>query len=45
MEPLFNFLGNYWWLVFVFGGMAGGWAKSISKANERRHRRKVGCTG
>ncbi|AOY72391.1 hypothetical protein IG195_02890 [Arthrobacter sp. TES] len=41
MEPLFNFLGNYWWLVFVFGGMAGGWAKSISKANERRHRRKV----
>ena len=41
MEPFFDFLGNYWWLVFPLGGMAGGWARQWSKASERRHRRKV----
>lgn len=41
MEPFFDFLGNYWWLIFPIAGMAGGWAKSWSKASERRHRRKV----
>lgn len=41
VEPFFDFVGNYWWLVFVFGGVAGGWAKSWSRATERRHRRKV----
>ncbi|NQD87835.1 hypothetical protein HP499_08460 [Paenarthrobacter sp. CM16] len=41
MEPLFDFLGSYWWLIFPIGGMAGGWARSWSKASEERHRRKV----
>ena len=41
MEPFFDFVGNYWWLVFPIGGMAGGWARQWSKASERRHRRKV----
>ncbi|MFJ5955333.1 hypothetical protein ACIQC5_05170 [Paenarthrobacter sp. NPDC092416] len=41
MEPFFNFLGSYWWLIFVFGGVAGGWAKSLSRASERHHQRKV----
>lgn len=41
MEPFFDFVGNYWWLVFPLGGMAGGWARQWSRASERRHRRKV----
>jgi len=41
VEPFFDFVGNYWWLVFPIGGMAGGWARQWSKASERRHRRKV----
>lgn len=41
MQPFFDFLGNYWWLVFPIGGMAGGWARQWSRASERRHRRKV----
>lgn len=41
VEPLFDFLGSYWWLIFPIGGMAGGWARSWSKASEERHRRKV----
>lgn len=36
-----DFIGNYWWLVFVFGGVGGGWAKSISAYNERRRRDKI----
>lgn len=41
MEHFFDFLGNFWWLIFPIGGMAGGWARSWSKASEERHRRKV----
>jgi len=41
VEPFFDFVGNYWWLLFPIGGMAGGWARQWSKASERRHRRKV----
>jgi len=41
VQPFFDFLGNYWWLVFPIGGMAGGWARQWSRASERRHRRKV----
>ncbi|MDJ0320251.1 hypothetical protein [Pseudarthrobacter sp. PS3-L1] len=41
MEPLLNFLGHYWWLVFVFSGMAGGWATSWRKSTERRHQRRL----
>lgn len=41
MDSLFNFVGHYWWLVFPISGLLGGWARSWSKAAERRHRRKV----
>ncbi|MEV7605092.1 hypothetical protein AB0N65_06600 [Paenarthrobacter sp. NPDC089322] len=41
MDSFFDFLGSYWWIVFPIAGMAGGWAKSWSRASERRHRRKV----
>ncbi|MFP3578751.1 hypothetical protein SB659_04090 [Arthrobacter sp. SIMBA_036] len=41
MHDFFDFLGRFWWLVFPIGGMAGGWARSWSRATEERHRRKV----
>lgn len=41
MEPFFDFVGNFWWLVFPLSGLMGGWARSWSKASERRHRRRV----
>ena len=41
MDSLFNFVGHYWWLVFTMSALMGGWARSWSKAAERRHRRKV----
>lgn len=41
MEPLFAFLGNYWWLVFplmgVFGAAAGRW----ERASRQRHKRRL----
>lgn len=40
MEALFQFLGQYWWLVFVFGGSIGGAAKTIGAANRRRADRR-----
>lgn len=41
MDPFFNFVSHYWWLVFPMSGLIGGWARSWSKASERRHRRRV----
>ena len=41
MDPFFNFITHFWWLVFPLSGLAGGWARSWSKAAERRHRRRV----
>ncbi|WP_284974252.1 hypothetical protein [Arthrobacter sp. efr-133-TYG-104] len=41
MHDFFDFLGRFWWLIFPIGGMAGGWARSWSRATEERHRRKV----
>ena len=41
MDPFFDFVGHYWWLVFPLSGLVGGWARSWSKASERRHRRRV----
>lgn len=40
MEHFFEFLGNYWWLIFVFGGSIGGATKAISAANNRRADRR-----
>lgn len=40
MEPFFQFLGNYWWLVFplmgVMGGIGGAWEKSARRRHKRR---------
>ncbi len=41
MNPFFDFVGNYWWLIFPISGMAGGWMRQWSRASERRHRRKI----
>lgn len=40
MDAFWNFVGNYWWLVFVFGGTVGGAFKAIGAANERRAERR-----
>ncbi|HSN36984.1 MAG TPA: hypothetical protein VLT34_11590 [Arthrobacter sp.] len=41
MEPFFDFVGHFWWLIFPLSGLFGGWARSWSRASERRHRRRV----
>ncbi len=41
MEEIFDFVGHFWWLIFPLSGVFGGWARSWSKASERRHRRRV----
>src|SRR5690242_5502327 len=41
VNPFFDFLSHYWWLVFPLSGLAGGWARSWSRASEQRHRRRV----
>jgi hypothetical protein len=40
MDSFWDFVGNYWWLVFVFGGTVGGALKAIGAANERRAQRR-----
>jgi hypothetical protein len=41
VQPLFDFLAHYWWLVFPLSGVMGGWAKSWQISTERRHQRRV----
>jgi hypothetical protein len=41
MDQLLDFAGNYWWLVFVFGGSIAGAVKGIGAANERRAERRL----
>ena len=41
MEDILEFAGHFWWLIFPLSGLFGGWARSWSKASERRHRRRV----
>ena len=41
MDPFFDFVGHFWWLIFPLSGLFGGWARSWSRASERRHRRRV----
>ncbi|HKU31529.1 hypothetical protein [Arthrobacter sp. NyZ413] len=41
MQPFFDFVSHNWWLIFPLSGLAGGWARSWSRASERRHRRRV----
>lgn len=41
MEPLLQFAGNFWWLIFPLGGMIGGGIRAVSAANERRAERRL----
>jgi hypothetical protein len=41
VEPLFQFLGSYWWLVFPLMGVAGGAGRAIERAGKRRHERRL----
>ena len=41
VHALLEFIGNFWWLIFVFGGTIAGAAKGIASANERRAQRRL----
>ena len=41
MDAILHFLGNFWWLIFVFGGTIGGAVKGIAAANQRRADRRL----
>lgn len=41
MSGFWDAIGNYWWLIFVFGGSIGGAARGISAWNERRAQRRL----
>lgn len=41
MEPLWQFAGNFWWLIFPLGGVIGGGIKAVAAANERRAQRRL----
>ncbi len=41
VQSILDFAGHYWWLVFPLSGVVGGWARSWSKAGERRHQRRL----
>lgn len=41
MEPLFSFLGSYWWLVFPLMGVMGGVGSAWERGARRRHKRRL----
>jgi hypothetical protein len=41
VEPLFNFLGQYWWLVFPLVGVMGGVGRTWERSARRRHERRL----
>lgn len=41
MDWLLQNAGNYWWLIFVFGGSASAAVKGVSAWNERRANRRL----
>lgn len=41
MQPLLDFAGDYWWLIFPIMGMAGGAAKAWERSAKRRHERRI----
>lgn len=41
MQPLLDFAGDYWWLIFPLMAAAGGAAKSWERAAKRRHERRL----
>jgi hypothetical protein len=41
VEPLFTFLGSYWWLVFPLVGVMGGLGSAWERGARRRHKRRL----
>lgn len=41
MQPLLDFAGDFWWLIFPLMAAAGGAAKSWERASKRRHERRI----
>lgn len=41
MEPFFDWLRDFWWLIFPIMGMAGGAAKAWEQGAKRRHERRL----
>jgi hypothetical protein len=41
VEPLFDFLGSYWWLAFPLMGVAGGFGGWWSEQSKKRHKRRL----
>jgi hypothetical protein len=41
VEPLFQFLGSYWWLIFPLLGVMGGVGSAWERGARRRHRRRL----
>lgn len=41
MEPLFQFIGGYWWLVFPLMGVMGGIGSAWERNARRRHKRRL----
>ena len=41
MEPLFQFLGSYWWLIFPLMGVMGGVGSAWERGARRRHKRRL----
>ena len=38
---MLQFIGNFWWLIFIFGGTIAGAFKAVAAANERRAERRL----
>jgi hypothetical protein len=41
VEPLFTFLGSYWWLIFPVMGVMGGIGSAWERGARRRHKRRL----
>jgi len=41
VDPLFHFLGSYWWLVFPLMGVMAGVGRSWERSARRRHERRL----
>lgn len=41
MQPLLDFAGDFWWLIFPIMGMAGGAAKAWERSAKNRHERRI----
>lgn len=41
VQPLLDFAGNFWWLIFPLGGVIGGGVRAVAAANERRADRRL----